>query len=77
MADTNLTKTKKQPFGKRIKKFLTETKAELKKVTWPTREQLMHNTGVIIVFIVIMTVILAIADTAFAKVFSLFTGLFQ
>ncbi len=71
MADTNLTKTSKPSFGSRMKKFFKETKIELKKVTWPTKEQLIHNTGVIIVFIILVTAILAVLDIAFAKLFDL------
>lgn len=75
MADTNSTKTKKASFGSRVKKFFHDTKAELKKVTWPTKEQLIHNTGVIIVFIIIITAILSILDVAFAKLFQLLTNI--
>ncbi|MGN0148866.1 MAG: preprotein translocase subunit SecE [Clostridia bacterium] len=73
MADTNL--TKKQSFGAKVKKFLKECKAELKKVTWPTKEQLIHNTGIIIVFIAIITVILSVLDVAFAKLFQVLTNI--
>ena len=58
MADTNSTKTKKASFGSRAKKFFHDTKAELKKVTWPTKEQLIHNTGVIIMMNTIITPVL-------------------
>ena len=72
MADTNL--TKKQGFGERVKRFFKETKAELKKVTWPTKEQLIHNTGIIITFIIIITAILSVLDVAFAKLFQVLTN---
>lgn len=75
MADTNLTKTKKASFGTRVKKFFKDTKAELKKVTWPTKEQLIHNTGVIIVFIIIITIILSLLDVAFAQLFKVLTNI--
>ena len=52
-----------------------ETKAELKKVTWPDKEQLIHNTGVIIVFILIITIILSVLDFGFAKLFQLLTNI--
>ncbi len=75
MADTNLTKTSKPSFGSRLKKFFKETKIELKKVTWPTKEQLIHNTGVIIVFIILITIILAVLDIAFGQLFNLLTNI--
>lgn len=73
MADTNL--AKKQGLGTRIKRFFRESKAELKKVTWPSKEQLMHNTGIIIVFIAIITVILSVLDVAFARLFQVLTNI--
>lgn len=69
MADTNLSKGRELTFGEKVKKFFRDTKAELKKVTWPTKEQLIHNTGVIIVFILIITAILSILDFAFGRMF--------
>jgi preprotein translocase subunit SecE len=73
----NLAKTKKASFGTRVKKFFKDTKAELKKVTWPTKEQLIHNTGVIIVFIIIVTIILSVLDVAFAKLFALLPNILK
>ena len=73
MAETNV--AKKQSFGERMKKFFKDTRAELKKVTWPTREQLIHNTGVIIVFIIIVTIILSVLDVAFAQLFKALTNI--
>lgn len=67
--------SKKPGILARFKRFLKETKAELKKVTWPSREQLLHNTGVIIIFIVIFTVILSVLDFGFQELFSWFTGI--
>lgn len=71
MADANIAKKKK----KGLKGFFTEIKAELKKVTWPTKSQLVNNTLVILVFIAVVTVILALLDTAFAKLFEFVTKL--
>lgn len=69
MAEANIANGRKLTIGERVKKFFKDTKAELKKVTWPTKEQLIHNTGVIIVFIIIVTVILSVLDVAFGKMF--------
>lgn len=68
MADTNNAKVKK---SKGLVKFLKETKAELKKVTWPSKEQLVHNTGVIITFIIIMCIILSLLDLGFGELIKL------
>ena len=52
-------------------KFFKETKAELKKVSWPTREQLFHNTLVILAFVAITTIILSLLDVGFEKLLAL------
>ena len=65
----------KQGVAVKGKKFLKETKSELKKVTWPTKEQLIHNTGIVLIFIVIFTIILSVIDFGFQELFSWFTGL--
>ena len=75
MADTNLANGRKLGFGERIVKFFKDTKAELKKVTWPTKDQLIHNTGVIIVFIILVTIILSVLDVAFGKMFQALSGI--
>ncbi|MCI8403737.1 MAG: preprotein translocase subunit SecE [Clostridia bacterium] len=75
MADTNLTNTKKVSFGTKVKRFFKDTKAELKKVTWPTKEQLIHNTGVIIVFIILIAVILSALDLGFGQLFAKLTNI--
>ena len=72
MADTNVTK---KSGGNKIAKYFRECKAELKKVTWPSKDQIIHNTGIILVFIAIVTVILSLLDAGFAKLFQLLTNL--
>ena len=57
-------------------KFIRETKAELKKVSWPSKEQLIHNTMIIIAFIAIAKVILSVLDVGFSWLFSLITKKF-
>ncbi len=54
----------------RLMKFFRETKSEMKKVSWPSKEQLFHNTIVILSFVIIMTVILSVLDLGFEKLLS-------
>lgn len=70
MADTNNSVQKKG-----IAKFFCEAKSELKKVSWPDKKQLVHNTIVILVFILIATAILSVLDIGFAKAFQAVAGL--
>jgi preprotein translocase subunit SecE len=54
------------PFA-RIGGFFREVVSELRKVIWPTRRELLTYTGVVIVFVTIMTTIVAALDYGFAK----------
>jgi preprotein translocase subunit SecE len=47
--------------------YVTEVRAELKKVAWPTRDQVKNYTGVVVATLVIMTILTLGYDTAFAK----------
>ncbi len=73
MAETNNANLKQK---KSLLKFFRESKAEMKKVTWPSKEQLIHNTVVILVFIAVVTIILSALDIGFSKLFQMLTSLF-
>jgi len=49
-------------FGK-LSKFLKEVKVEMGKVSWPTREELISSTTVVIVVSLIFAVIIGTLDT--------------
>ena len=74
MADA-VVKSKKKPFFARLKKYLKETKSELKKVTWPSKDQLKQNTAVIIAFIIMIGLFLFVFDLGFAKLTSFLPSL--
>ena len=57
---------KQGPFA-RFALFLRQVVAELRKVIWPTRSELVNYTIVVIVFVVIMAAILALYDFVFAR----------
>lgn len=57
----------------KLVKFFKETKAELKKVTWPGKDQLVRNTLIILGFIIITCIILSVCDVVFSKILELFT----
>ncbi|GHU70881.1 protein translocase subunit SecE [Clostridia bacterium] len=46
----------------RIKKSVMNTVAELKKVTWPTRQDLINYSLVVIVFMVFMAILVGVLD---------------
>jgi preprotein translocase subunit SecE len=47
----------------KIVEFLSEVKAELKKVTYPTRAETIGSTSVVVVFCVIMSLYLSFVDS--------------
>ena len=46
--------------------FIKESKAELQKVTWPTKQELFMNTVVVLVAVVLVAVSIWVADTVFS-----------
>lgn len=47
---------------KGISKFFKEIKSELKRVIWPTREQLLNNTVTVLLACLVVGVIIWVAD---------------
>ena len=52
-------------------RFLKEVVAELKKVTWPTRKDLVSYTIAVIVFVVLISVVVGVLDFVFQQGFLL------
>jgi preprotein translocase subunit SecE len=52
----------------RAVQFLREVKIELKKVTWPSRQQTMGSTLVVIVLVIIISLFLGIVDMGLSTV---------
>lgn len=46
----------------KIRKFLSETKAEMRKVTWPTREELKGSTKIVIIATFVVTLFIGVID---------------
>jgi preprotein translocase subunit SecE len=47
---------------KRIIQFFKDSFAELKKVTWPSREEVMSSTKVVIITILLIALVLGVFD---------------
>lgn len=41
-------------FTGKIRRFISDTVAEMKRCTWPTRQQLLESTGLVVVSIIIL-----------------------
>lgn len=55
-----------------IKKLYRETRAELKKVSWPSRKEVFRHTQVVIAAIAFIGLALWLVDLAFGSVVNLF-----
>jgi preprotein translocase subunit SecE len=55
-------------FVGKIKKFSKEVSVEMKKVTWPTKEQLKESTGVVVVVCIIFAAFTFIVDQIVTEV---------
>jgi preprotein translocase subunit SecE len=51
----------------RMFRFLREVVAELRKVIWPTRKQMITYTAVVLVFVAFMVALIALLDVALSK----------
>jgi len=56
--------------------FIEGVQAEMKKVTWPDREQLRNATAVILVFVIILAIIIGLMDSIFSALVRGIVGLF-
>ena len=52
-------------------RFLREAKSELKKVTWPTRRELIAHTIVVFIAVVLSAILIWVIDSIFAGLFQL------
>ncbi len=57
-----------------VKNFLIEAKAELRKVTWPTRKQTIASTSVVILVVFVVSAFLGLVDFGLAKIIKLVLG---
>ena len=65
-------KVKKENIFQKIGKFFKSTKSEFKKVTWPTKKQLLNNTAIVITALVLIGLVIFGLDTLFTKLAEIF-----
>lgn len=51
----------------RVSKFLKEVKIEMKKVSWPNRQELIDSTIVVIVSVFMLAVFIGVCDYVISK----------
>jgi len=60
--------------GRRFSVLVTEARAEIRKVVWPTRQELMQTTMIVVVFVLITALILWGIDSLIGWIVSLVIG---
>jgi preprotein translocase subunit SecE len=61
-------------FVDRVSTWLYDTRVELKKVVWPTREQAINLTGLVIAVALAVAAFIGVVDAALEKLVQLIAG---
>ncbi|NIS82472.1 MAG: preprotein translocase subunit SecE [Anaerolineales bacterium] len=72
MAKSKATPRKRQ---NRLVRYSRETVAELRKVNWPTRQEAIQLTMIVLVVILLMSSLLGMLDFLFSRLFGFIVGL--
>lgn len=64
----NVRTSKLENARKRFVKFFKDIRNELKKVIWPTRDQLINNTATVLMVCFLVGVIIWVSDEVLTKV---------
>jgi len=65
VAKTAVVEKKREPNA--VVRYFRETSAELRKVTWPTRQEARHLTTVVVIVVVVMAIALGLVDYVFSR----------
>lgn len=58
----------------KIKKYLKEAIAEMKKVTWPTKKETYQYSVLVVVLTIVLAVFIFGLDTLFSKILAAFVA---
>lgn len=56
----------------KVTKFFGEVKTEMSKVTWSSREELVHSAMIVLIVMIAMAVFLGLVDFVFARLVHMF-----
>lgn len=63
------TNVKKPSIFTRIKKFWKDYRSEFKKLVWPTPKQLLKNSAVVLVSVIVVGAVLSLVDFSLSRGF--------
>ena len=58
----------------KLKNYLIETRTEMKKVTWPTKDELKESTRVVVVATLVLTAFIGVVDQILSRIMKLIFG---
>ena len=65
---------KKQGFAAGPRRFVRDVQGELKRVSWPNRDQLRQSTAVVLIIVLVLALYVAAWDVVFQSVARLIFG---
>ena len=71
-------KNKKKKSGKKqnaIQRYIRETSGELRKVSWPSRQEATHLTGIVIITMIFMGAFLSAVSAISSRLLNLVFGI--
>ncbi|MBE5756821.1 MAG: preprotein translocase subunit SecE [Clostridiales bacterium] len=71
----NKAKAKRPNLFVRIGRKIKEVFSELKKVSWPTFNKVLKDTGIVIAVVLLFLVVIALFDMGLTELLSLLTGI--
>jgi len=67
MAESATGSRKISAWGQRMARFFREVRAELGKVVWPSRREIVAYTGVVVVFVLVVSALIWVVDSAISQ----------
>jgi len=61
-------------FYTRISEFLSEVKAEIKKMSFPSRAETLGSTGVVLILVLILSILLSMMDHVLVRLVKVVIG---
>jgi len=60
--------------GRQTKEFFKETHLEVRRVVWPTRQETIQMTGIVLIMVLIVSLIIWLVDSLLMWIVRFFTG---
>ena len=60
--------------GGKLTAYFSGSAAEVKKIVWPDRKTVLKNTGIVLIFILLIGALIALTDWLWGFLFSLLLG---